>query len=251
MNRAHIHDAESEPETDKHYFADLIRRNLAAVKALRQRTKATPIDAADRQQVRDWQSARWRLTFADLIASERYAPAAEFFFSHLYGPTDFDDHEPAVERVMPTMIAILPASGLETAALAIELDLVSETLDAAMVEALRNNDGLGAIDDIHYADAYRRCGLRPLRERQIELTTEIGEALDHLTRKPFLATALRLMRGPAKLAGLHGLHEFLESGFLAFRHAGGVQSFLDCFATRETEIMERIFAGSPDPFGNG
>lgn len=249
MNHSHIPEANAGQAAEKQYFANLIRHNLAQVKALRQSAKASPIDAADRQRLREWQSARWHRTFADLIASERYAPAGEFFFSHLYGPKDFDEHEPSVGRVLPTMIAVLPASGLETAAKAIELDTVAETLDAAMVRALRENGGIAAIDEVHYADAFRRCGLRPLRERQIELTVEIGEALERLTRKPFLTTALRIMRGPAKLAGLHGLHEFLESGFLAFRHARGVATFLERFATREKEILERLFANEENPFG--
>lgn len=248
MSRPSLPDPDTSPNHDKDYFATQIRRNLAQVKALRHSAKSTPADAADRQRIRIWQSDRWSRTFADFLADPRYAPAGQFFFTHLYGPKDFDEHAPAVDRVMPTMIAVLPASGLETAAMAVELDMVAETLDAAMVRTLRKIGSPAAIDDAVYAEAYRRCGLRPLRRRQIELTVELGESLNTLTRKPFVATALTLMRGPARLAGLYGLHEFLESGFTSFRHANGVGHFLETFETRETRIMERLFAGKSVSF---
>jgi hypothetical protein len=42
-----------------------------------------------------------------------------------------------------------------------------------------------------------------------------------------LSGMLKLMRGPAHLAGLGELHEFLERGFNAFRGMGSASEFLD------------------------
>ena len=52
--------------------------------------------------------------------------------------------------------------------------------------------------------AYREAGTRAERERQIELIDEVGRRLDGLVVKPMFYTTLKLMRRPAKLAGLRG-----------------------------------------------
>ncbi len=74
------------------------------------------------------------------------------------------------------------------------------------------------------------------------------EALDRLAKKPLLTTLLRLMRAPAHLAGLGDLHEFLESGFDAFRHMGDAHEFLDIIETRERRVLENLFSGAARPF---
>ncbi len=60
--------------------------------------------------------------------------------------------------------------------------------------------------------------------------------------------ALRLARRPAQIAGLHELQDFLERGFRAYRHMNGAGEFLDAVETRETRILERIYARDPKPF---
>jgi hypothetical protein len=146
------------------------------------------------------------------------------------------------------VISFLPATGVHTVALAIELDAISEELDEAMIQALRDTGRIEAIDDTAYAEAYRTCGNRSLRERQIELIAETGHALDRLTRKAFISSALRLMRKPAHAAGLGALHEFLERGFHAFRRMRDPGAFLDTVCRRETRIMERILANETPVF---
>ena len=108
---------------------------------------------------------------------------------------------------------------------AIELDALSEDLDAAMVAALgRRVTSLNAAD---YGRAYRKVGRRADRQRQIDLIQHLGHSLDRLTHQRFVATTLAIMRKPAKLAGLGDLHGFLERGFTAFRKMGNADEFLD------------------------
>jgi hypothetical protein len=136
----------------------------------------------------------------------------------------------------------------------VELDCLSEALDADMIAALRvcsARDAALTIDAKRYAEAYRGCANQPARERQIRLVREIGEALDALAQKPLVVKAVEMMRGPAQLAGLGELHEFLERGFFAFRDMHGAAEFLDTIERRERRILERLFAGAPDPFAAG
>lgn len=143
------------------------------------------------------------------------------------------------------MRKVLPAAGLETVADALELNTLSETLDAAMVRAL--GPGVARLDEAGYGRAYREVGRRAERERQIDLVAQLGRSLDHLTRQPFVGKALSLMRKPATLAGLGELQGFLERGYAAFLEMGGAEAFLDLVVSRERAVMEALFAGEDRP----
>lgn len=231
----------------EHWVAEL-RRHLAAAKALRAAANADPRMAQDRLRLRGWQAERLAATYRDLLDSERYKAAARFFLTDLYGPKDFSARDHEVERILPTLSATLPAAGIRTIALAIEVDALSEELDAAMVAELRRARAMAKITEKAYAEAYRRCGRRAQRELQLALIGEIGAALAALVRRPLVHAALRLMRGPAKLAGLAELHQFLEDGYAAFHGMGDPAEFLDTIAAREHIILRQLFDGAPRPF---
>jgi len=234
-------------EEKQHWVAQL-RRHLGQAKALRAAARSDPRDTEDRLSLRAWQADRLAATYRDLLDSERYRAAARFFLTDLYGPKDFSERDHEVERILPTLAATLPASGIRTIALAIEVDALSEELDVAMVAELRRAHALTGITEKAYAAAYRRCGKRAQRELQLKLIGEIGEALAALVRKPLIHAALRLMRGPAKLAGLAELHTFLEDGYNAFYTMGDSTEFLAAITTREAVILRQIFDGAPRPF---
>lgn len=217
---------------------------LAAVRDLRRAAFADPAGKAAAMALKAWQSARLERTYPDLLASPRWRDAARFFLDDLYGPKDFSQRDEDVARILPKLVALLPAAALSTIADAVELDEISETLDQAVLRAL----GGAAPDESSYAAAYRTGSERALRERQIALTGEIGAALDHLTRIPMLLTTLKLMRAPARVAGLGELQRFLERGFVTFKEMRGAGEFLAVILGRETRLMERLFAGHPTPF---
>jgi len=96
------------------------------------------------------------------------------------------------------------------------------------------------INNESYGSAYRAMGEFDQRLRQIELTREIGLALDKLSRMPLLHSLLRLMGGPAHASGVGSLHAFLERGYAAFAHMKGGQEFIDTIVTREREEHMRL-----------
>jgi hypothetical protein len=198
-----------------------------------------------RSNLRAWQAERLARTHADLQASPKFGAAAEFFLADLYGSQDLGHRETAVRRVMPLMKKTLPAPALETIADAIELDALSESLDADMAAALREN--AGAIDAAAYGAAYRRVARREDRARQIELIRHLGHSLEQLTEARFVGPALAMMRKPAQLAGLGELQSFLERGYAAFRQMGGAREFVETVTTREAAISEALFAGDDRP----
>ncbi len=212
---------------------------------LRASTAAEPAALRGRRLLREWQADSLARRHADLLESPRFAATASFFLTDIYGPKDLSGHEAGVRRVLPIMKKVLPAAGLETVADALELNSLSEALDAAMVRALGAE--LESLDQAGYGRAYREVGRRPERERQIDLIAHLGRSLDHLTRQPFVGRALSLMRKPAILAGLGELQDFLERGYAAFLDMGGAEEFLGLVVSRERAVLEALFAGDDSP----
>lgn len=197
--------------------------------------------------LQSWQAKRLRASFSDFLADSRRRQAAEFFLSDLYGDFDVSRRDRDIERVLPLMRRVLPERLLEAAADAIELSVLSHRLDLRMAQAL-DQVGERQITDQSYADAYRRAGLRRLRQHQIGLVVGLGHTLERAVSKPMIGHLLRLARGPAKAAGLGELQSFLERGFAAFRALGSARDFVEDIAHREQSVSDRLFAGHPAPF---
>lgn len=236
-------DQHEEQRAAKEAVAARITRDLKLAAGLRRNAAADPVRARERDALRSWQAARLTRTYPGLLADARYGPAARFFLSDLYGPKDFSERDDEIERILPMLVKALPLSGLTTLALAIELDALSEDLDAGMIDALRLHGTIGNIDDRAYADAYRTVGRPGSRRRQINLIVDTGEALEALARRPWIVGALKLMKGPAHMAGLGELHDFLERGFTTFKRMGRADEFLAQIEAEETALMNGWLAG--------
>jgi len=220
-----------------------LEQHLRKLRALRGKDAKAPARLAE---LKRWQSARLRKTYDDFTAQPRYRAATGFFIGDLYGAKDFSARDQAMLRILPVMSRMLPESAVETATLAIELEALSEELDHQLAAALPD----GPITDATYAEAYRRSSTRAERERQVDLIDATGRRLDALVKKPMVAQMLKLMRRPARLAGLADLQDFLERGFGAFRDMDGAQEFLATVKRRELEILNRLFSGSAAPFSS-
>ena len=195
-------------------------------------------------ELQRWQSQRLLRSHADLRASPRYRAAVEFFFNELYGGGDPRGRDRDLKRVHRVMERLLPREALRAMMLAIDLEVLSQELDAEVVRGLPS----GPITVETYAEGYRRAGRRPDRERQIELLGVIGSFLDQVVRKPLIHALVRFARRPAHAAGFGVLQEFLERGLDAFETMHGAGEFLATIRDREVRAMERMFAGTPDPF---
>ena len=239
-----------EAVADKEALAALLRTNLVSVRNLRSASLLSREQAAVRMRLRAWQAARFERTYPDLMASDRYRPAAQFFLSDLYGPKDFSGRDEELERFLPALTKVLPASAIHTLAVGLELDLLSESLDNAMVQALlaAGQTAEADISDAAYARAYRACASRRAREAQIALIMQIGDAIEMLTRMPLLRPAIAVIKGPACAAGMRELHGFLDRGFRAFRQMHGAAEFLALIRARESLILARLFAKHRAPF---
>lgn len=192
--------------------------------------------------LKNWQSARLAATHADLLAEPRHRDAARFFLDDLYGAKDFSQRDAELGHVIPVLVRMLPDSALATLADAVELDALSERLDEAMAQRLQCEEVEG-IDEAAYALAYRAVAAAPVREHQLDLVLSIGRSLDRLVRMPLLGALLSAMAGPARLAGVPTMHDFLVRGFRAFRSIGGASDFLGRIDARERLILQALYEG--------
>lgn len=225
--------------------AESLLKELRAVDAERARRAADPALEARVQALKAWQQRRFAHTYADLLAHPRYEAATRFFLQELYGPGDYRERDAQFARVIPTLTRLFPAEVVDTVARLARLHALSERLDTRMAEQLTSPD-IRAPD---YAAAWRACGEPDARRQQIELTMAVGEALDRLTRKPLLRQSLRLMRGPAQMAGLGALQHFLETGFDTFRAMRGAGEFLSTVRQREESLAGALFSGDASALG--
>ena len=217
----------------------LLERN----QALRGVFAADPRLAKQLQRLQKWQSKRLLRSHADLHANPRYRLAVEFFFNELYGG-DVRRRDADMFKVQRAMERLLPREGLEALCLAVQLETLSQELDAEVARALP----AGAITVERYAQAYRTANRRADRERQVTLTTEIGKYLDTVALQPMMRALARLARRTARADGCGLLQEFLERGLDAFEAMHGAGEFLATVRDRELRTMERVFAGVADPF---
>ena len=199
---------------------------------------------AARRVLAQWQSRRLAHTYADYAAQARYRPAVEFFLKDLYGPVDFSQRDADIERVYPVMARVLSGQALATIEAALELHALSAELDARMIRILTDELGMtNTLDEPTYAEAFRRCGERASRERQVDLVVELGRTLDAVVHHPVTYATLLAARLPARLAGFGELQDFLERGLRAFRHMHGADDFIAAVDHRERRMLELIFAG--------
>lgn len=200
--------------------------------------------------LRHWQARRLSRTYADLLEHPRYQPACRFFLDDLYGARDFSQRDHDLTQMYEFSRRVFPEPFIRPLARTVELHFMTQTLDAQLLEALVNR--LGVTDTITtalYAEAYRVCDNYVERVQQIELIAEIGQLLDGIVRLPLVGAAVALARGPAARAGYGELTEFLERGYQAFKHMRGATFFLGAVRQRERRLLDKLFAGDPDPFG--
>ncbi len=226
-----------------------IERRLACHQALHDPAREPRNRLRWLPELRRWQAARLRGSFAHFLDDPARRPAAEFFLGDVYGDRDFTRRDADIARVLPTMQRLLPQKLLRTVADAIELGALTQALDLRMAQALGEiAPKRRRLDVALYAQAYREVGLPRLRARQIALIVAVGGGFGRALKLPGVAALLAFSRGPAKLAGLGELQGFLERGVAAFEELGDADAFVVEIGRDERRASERLFAGDPDPF---
>jgi hypothetical protein len=213
---------------------------LAHLSAVALERTSRHADAALERRVtvlKAYQQQRFACTHKGVLAHERFGPAGRFFLDDLYGPSDFTDRDAQFARIVPGLVRIFPQEIIETVDLLAELHALSEQLDSQMARTLPDPPWERA----DYIRAWQAVGQPQARARQLELALMLGRQLDGYTRSRWLRQTLRMMRAPARAAGLAALQTFLERGFDTFAGMRGAAPFLDQVQQHEQALMNRLF----------
>jgi hypothetical protein len=227
------------PVSKPNYQAQ-IAVSLQAVRTLRAHCAQDPAFALHLSRLKRFQAQRLKTSYADLRAQPRYCAAVDFFTEDLYGERDFSGRDEDLQRIVPTVARLFPPDAVATLAAALRLHALAETLDAQMCEHQPE-----PWSPRSYALAWRSTGQPALRFEQLDLVQQVGTSLDSLVKLPMIGLSLKAMRGPAMLAGLTELHDFLSRGHSAFKALKGAEPFLLEIDKRERELMQQLFDTKP------
>ena len=95
--------------------AQTIRDCIADVTALRLHRTGDPALGAAVGSVKSLQARRFRGTYADLMGSPAFGPAAQFFLEELYSDTDYTDRDLQFGRIAGTLQTMFPQPVVTTA----------------------------------------------------------------------------------------------------------------------------------------
>lgn len=226
--------------------ADVIRACVKRVSFLRESSLSTPSLHNSLRWVKDFQSRRFAGTYGDLLNSVEFGAASTFFLQELYGDKDYEQRDAQFARIAGALQKYFPESVVETAVALAELHALTEELDFEMAEASLASGNTGdASESAHYLQCWRMVGRESDRLRQLQAVLNMGNELNRLTQIRGLRMMLRMMRGPAKAAGLHALQLFLESGFDTFATMSGKRGlaaeFLHTIEQREGAWISKLF----------
>lgn len=228
--------------------SDTIRTSVAEVNALRASAAQSPALYRAVRAIKAFQAARFRATYADLLATPRFESAVLFFLNELYSDKDYTQRDAQFVRVAGPLERLFPASVVDTAVSMAQLHAVTERLDCALAQAWLDS-GAPALTAQDYIEAWRRVGAREGRDFQLATVLRVGQDLVQFTRKRGLRTLLRMMRPAARASGLAALQSFLEAGFDTFgamSHDGHTaQAFLAFIAQREAALLDTLYGNTP------
>ncbi len=228
--------------------AQTIRQSLSRVATLRAEVAASGPLQSTLLAVKRFQARRFAGTYQDLLQSAVFAAPTRFFLEELYGDRDFSDRDAQFARIAGALQTFFPSQVVATAVALAQLHALTETLD---VEMARHCQQVGdsppglRLDSADYLHSWRAVATPAIRLGQLQSVLDIGQELDSLTRTKGLRLTLRMMRGPAKAAGLHSLQSFLEAGFDTFASMGGkgqeARAFLTTIHSRESAWIDALF----------
>lgn len=221
----------------------IIRDAVKRVTELRESASHATVLADAISAVKGFQARRFAGAYIDLLCSKQYQAAARFFLEELYSDQDFSQRDAQFARIAGALERLFPEQVVQTAVSLAQLHCLTEELDYAMAINWVSNADLPEVT--RYVTAWRAVGRQSDRMSQLDMVIVIGQELDRLTRTRGLRTMLRMMRGPANLAGLGSLQQFLERGFDTFsamaRQGDGTRYFLDTVQSRESGLIDQLF----------
>ena len=154
-----------------------------------------------------------------------------------------------LERVLPKLQRVLPKPLLETVAILLALNCVTQELDEALTQCIFERMDMTCIDESVYVQAFQLTGAYQTRQEQLNYIRQLGGTIDSYLMNPWFFMAFKLVKMPGKLTGLSELIRLLDKGFAA---AEGLEvaasDVINDIVLQEDAINRRITSGQVNPF---
>lgn len=203
-----------------------------------------------KKEIKIFQNKRLENTYGDLLQQDGMYLACRFFLDQLYCTHDLSTRDHQVERVLPKLEKLLPASAVNTVCKVIYMDYLAELLDDEITQFINEEEWYSnkLLQEKNYIQAFKMQGQYDLREQQILLVREVGQSLRSLMRLPFLKQLLKMTRGAAQKSNLEDFHDFLSQGLEAFTSLEKPTLFFQIIQEREMSILVGIRQGTLSTF---
>jgi hypothetical protein len=188
-----------------------------------------------KKQVKLYQIKHIESANQDFMKDSNAKGALNFFLEEIYGIKDLSKRDEEVERFISTMEKLISKDTLEVIFNAVNLNLITETLDNQMAQKL-----FVGFTDEQYNEAYSKTP-KSLREEQISIVEKLGNSLSSLVKIPFLGMLMKTMTIPAKAQNVYNLHLFLQKGFDVFKSTKNSNSIIHTVANRERDYINSMY----------
>lgn len=191
-----------------------------------------------KKQVKVYQIKHIEADNQDFIKDFNAKGALNFFLEEIYGTKDLSKRDEEVERFISTMEKLISKDTLEVIFNAVNLNLITETLDNQMAEQLSEN-----FTQEEYQSAYLKTS-KSLREEQVDIVEKLGNSLSSLVKIPFLGMLMKTMTIPAKAQNVYNLHLFLQKGLEVFKSTKNSNAIINTVANREKAYINSMYSKS-------
>lgn len=187
-----------------------------------------------------YQSQRLARTYEDFLTRPEYDEFTAFFFAHLYPERDTSDRNRGFLALHEKLQKHLGREMTRRLKGVIDLNELSDRLDARMCEELRKN-GAEEFGDEGYDRAYVACDNYAERMAQIRLIVKGIEDFQELARKPGIGFVLMLLKPYAIVRGFGPAVDFLQAGHVAFKSLPEEAPIRREILRREVARLNRIY----------
>ncbi len=190
-----------------------------------------------------FQAERLKKTYADFLASERFASLTGFFFRDVYSTEDQTERDTQFKTLYEFFRRRLGEGLTRGIGELVELNDLSRSLDRELAKALRAIARDGRVDDEAYEEGYRRCDHYDVRVRQIDMLCRSIRYFRTLAERRTIGLVLAAVKKAAVLFGGRTVIGFLDRGYHAYRSvtAEETERFVRAVHDRESGRLNRIY----------
>jgi hypothetical protein len=227
------------PSTPQPGAAQRIRQRLAEVQQLHDQAAQEGLSSAI-TAVKQVQASRFEATYADFSNINTHQAAVRFFLDELYGVRDYSVRDQQFSRIASGIERLFPQAVAHVAENVADLHSLTEKLDMDMARCWQQSASITSVPE-RYLHCWLQVGAPEQRWLQLQRVELLGQSLTRLTHLRTLRLTLRMMRAPARAAGLATLQIMLETGFEAFCRLPDPEAFIQTIVERESRVIEQLF----------